>query len=500
MTSHTTSSQEKTNRSKSVLFTHSYFLRFDPKQWKTGQPYAPLGTLYAAGLLREKGFEVALHDVQFAKHPDEILPILQEKEPGYFIIYDDGFNYLTKMCLTNMREAAFKMIAHAKERSCTVIVSSSDATDHFEKYLDAGADFVLLGEAEQSLLELLHSFELNTERIQIPGLAFMQGNAVIKTARRAVMRELDQLPLPAWDLIDIEPYRAMWLRHAGYFSINIGTTRGCPFKCNWCAKPIYGNRYNARSPHHVITELKLVKSLFEFDHIWFCDDIFGLKPGWVNEFAELTQKEGLKFRFKIQSRADLLLQENYVSALARAGCENVWMGAESGSQKILDAMDKGIKVEQIAEATKLLKKHGIRPSFFIQFGYLGETMDDIKKTIRMINDLMPSDIGVSVSYPLPGTGFYEKVKDQLKQKANWTDSDELALMFHNTYQAKFYKQLHRYVHRNYRKQIAIRNIAQLIRKPFKTNWTMIRKAISGIYLVPAVFLEKWKLKQSARLS
>jgi anaerobic magnesium-protoporphyrin IX monomethyl ester cyclase len=496
----TIASPQKSDTKKGVLFTHSYFLRFDPKQWKTGQPYAPLGTLYAASLLRENGYAVSLHDVQFAKDPDEILPVLQEKLPDYFIIYDDGFNYLTKMCLTNMREAAFKMIGYAKQKGCTVIVSSSDATDHFEKYLDAGADYVLIGEAEQSLLDLLHSFEEERDRMQIPGLAFMKDKAVIKTARRAVMRDLDQLPLPAWDLMDMEPYKAMWLRHAGYFSVNIGTTRGCPFKCNWCAKPIYGNRYNARSPQHVIRELKYIQSLFGFDHIWFCDDIFGLKPGWVNEFADLTEKEGMKFRFKIQSRADLLLQENYVTALARAGCENVWMGAESGSQKILDAMDKGITVEQIGQATRLLKKHGIKPSFFIQFGYLGETMEDIKKTIRMINELMPFEIGISVSYPLPGTGFYDKVKDQLKQKANWTDSDELALMFHNTYQAKFYKQLHRYVHRNYRKQVAVRTIYQLIRKPFSSNWTMIKKAVSGIYLVPAVYLAGWKLKQSANLS
>ena len=488
-------------KKRSVLFTHSYFLRFDPKQWKNGQPYAPLGTLYAAAVLREHGYDVSLHDVQFAKGPQDIVPVLESKSPGYFIVYDDGFNYLTKMCLTNMRDAAFKMIGYAKEKGCTVIVSSSDATDHFEKYLSAGADVVLIGEAEQTLLELLQARDADEmDMMRIAGLAFMQGDAVVKTARRAVMRDLDVLPLPAWDLMDMGPYKDMWLRHAGYFSINIGTTRGCPFKCNWCAKPIYGNRYNARSPEHVIKELKLVQNLFGFDHVWFCDDIFGLKPGWVNEFADLIEKERLRFRFKIQSRADLLLQEDYVAALARAGCENVWMGAESGSQKILDAMDKGITVEQIRKATALLKKYGIRPSFFIQFGYLGETMEDIKKTITMINELMPFEIGISVSYPLPGTGFYEKVKDQLRQKANWTDSDELALMFQNTYQARFYKQLHRYVHRNYRKKVALTNISKLVRKPFHSNWSVMKKALSGIYLVPAALLAEWQLKQSAKLS
>src|SRR5687768_12516055 len=205
----------------------------------------------------------------------------------------------------------------------------------------------------------------------------------------------------------------------------MATTRGCPFKCNWCAKPIYGNRYNSRTPAHVVRELKLLKENVGFDHIWFCDDIFGLKPGWVKEFADLVQKENLSFEFKIQARADLLLQEDYVRDLARAGCKNIWMGAESGSQRILDAMDKGITVEQIFKATSLLREYGINPSFFIQFGYPGETREDITRTIDMINRLLPYELGISVSYPLPGTSFYEKVKADLRHKSNWTDSDEL---------------------------------------------------------------------------
>lgn len=479
---------------KNILFTHSYFLRFDPKQWATGQPYAPLGTLYAASVMRENGYAVSFFDVMFANGPEEIIPSLDRK-PGFFVIYDDGFNYLTKMCLTNMRDAAFEMIRMAKERGCVVIVSSSDSTDRYDQYLNAGADFVMMGEAEQTLPELVQALENGIDVTTISGLALRRGNEIMKTMKRSVIRDLDSIPLPAWDLVDISPYRKMWLSHAGYFSVNIGTTRGCPFKCNWCAKPIYGNRYNARSPQNVVGEIKLLKEKFGFDHVWFCDDIFGLKPGWVQEFADLVEKENLRFRFKIQSRADLLVQENYVSALARAGCENVWMGAESGSQKILDAMDKGITIEQIRQATHLLKQHKIRPSFFIQFGYLGETREDIELTIQLIRELLPSEIGVSVSYPLPGTGFYEKVKEQLRVKSNWTDSDELALMFRNTYQPAFYKQLHRYVHRNYRKQMAFENFSYMVKQPLKITWPVFKKALSGLYLIPSVYFSGIKLKQ-----
>ncbi len=479
---------------KKILFSHSYFLRFDPKQWATAQPYAPLGTLYAAALMRKHGYDVSLFDTMFVKSADAIIGEIEYRQPDFFVVYDDGFNYLTKMCLTNMRDAAFRMIKLAKQRGCTVIVSSSDSTDHYAQYLNNGADFILIGEAEMTLLELLNALNHQQPVDRIPGLAFKKNDAVIKTIPRSVLRDLDELPFPAWDIADLEPYRQMWKKSTGYFSLNMGTTRGCPFKCNWCAKPIYGNRYNSRSPQNVVAELKMLKARYQFDHIWFCDDIFGLKPGWVNEFANLVESEQLHFKFKIQSRADLLVQENYIQSLARAGCDNAWMGAESGSQKILDAMDKGTTVQQIYEATGMLKKHGIRPSFFIQFGYLGETKEDIEKTIHLINELLPSEIGISVSYPLPGTKFFEKVKGELVKKSNWTDSDELKLMFKNTYPAAFYKQLHRYVHKNYRKHLAINKIKRLLKNPEELTLRNIKKAASAAYYLPATFFARKKLE------
>ena len=481
---------------KRVLFSHSYFLRFDPKQWEIGQPFAPLGTLYAAALLRESGYQVALFDTMFETSAEAVKIPLDTHQPDYFVIYDDGFNYLTKMCLTNMREAAFRMSQLAKEKGCTVIVSSSDSTDHFKKYLSEGADFVLLGEAEHTLLELTKALDNGaTDFTGIPGIAFRQNDQVVQTMKRPVMKDLDAMPFPAWDLVDIEPYRQSWLRSTGYFSMNMGTTRGCPFKCNWCAKPIYGNRYNSRSPENVVEELKYLKKTFGFDHIWFCDDIFGLKPGWVHRFADLVEKEQLHFKFKIQCRADLLLQENYIRDLARAGCDNIWMGAESGSQKILDAMDKGITVEQIYQATALLKKVGIKPSLFIQFGYLGETKEDIDKTIRMIRDLLPYEIGISVSYPLPGTLFYEKVKADLQEKTNWTDSDELQLMFRNTYPPEFYKKLHRYVHHEFRKEQGWAVIRKAMKNPFAIKPAEFRKAASACWHMPKLMIERMQLKK-----
>ena len=449
-----------------VLFTHSYFLKFDSKQWQQMQPFAPLGTLYAAAVLQKHDIDVALHDVMFADTPGSLHPRLSDFDPQVLVIYDDGFNYLTKMCLTNMRDAALAMADMGKEHGCTVIVCSSDATDHLKLYLDGGADYIILGEGEQTLLELILNIRDNKGSFnEIAGIAYKGSNgATIRTIPRKVMHDLDQLPLPAWDLMDMDKYKNAWQGSAGYFSINVSTTRGCPFKCNWCAKPIYGNRYNARSPERVVDELLWLREQYSFDHVWFCDDIFGLKPGWIARFSELVTEHKLKFRFKIQSRADLLLKDEQIAPLAAAGCETVWIGAESGSQKILDAMDKGITTGQIGEAALLLKKHSIRVAFFLQFGYLGETREDINLTMEMLGRLMPDDIGISVAYPLPGTKFYDKVGEQLQQKANWTDSDDLALMFRNTFDARFYKVLHKYVHAYFRKLKAANNVGFSFKK------------------------------------
>jgi len=436
-----------------ILLTHSYFLKFDPKQWKAQKPYPPLGTLYAASVLKKNNFDVAFHDVMFDESTNDIKDFFQKHQPKLFVIYDDGFNYLTKMCLTNMREAAFEMAKIAKQNKCMVIISSSDSTDHTEEYFQNGFDFIIVGEAEQTLAELTRNLlNKNGELNSINGLRYVENNKIISTKKRENIRDLDSISFPAWDMVDMNNYKKRWLKSSGYFSLNMATTRGCPFKCNWCAKPIYGNQYHSRSPENVVEELKILKEKLQFDHIWFCDDIFGLKPGWINKFSELVSKNNLQLKFKVQCRADLLLDDENISALAFAGCDEVWIGAESGSQKTLDMMDKGINIKQIYEATKLLKKHKIKPCFFLQFGYTGETKSDIDSTLKMLFELMPHDIGISVSYPLPGTKFYDSVKENLKEKTNWTDSDDLAMMFESQYPQDFYKKLQKYVHKKFRQK------------------------------------------------
>lgn len=469
-----------------VFVTHSYFYRLDSKQWHTHQPYPPLGTLQAAAVLRNE-FDVQFFDTGLSEGPRAILPALERFQPKYVVIYDDGFNYLTKMCLTVMRDAALQMARECRERGATVILSSSDAADHYALYLENSVDFVIRGEGEVTLQELLRTLEQGSDVERVAGIAFRKKNETVVTPQRPVLRDLDTLPMPAWDLLDVKPYRKIWMKHQGYFSLNLATTRGCPFKCNWCAKPIYGNRYHSRSPERVVAEIEYLISRFQVDHFWMSDDIFGLKPGWVETFARLVQERKLSFRYKIQSRADLLTDEATLDGLARSGAETIWIGAESGSQKILDAMEKGTTVKQIADATRQLKARGMRVGYFLQFGYLGETQADINSTLKMVLTNLPDEIGISVSYPLPGTRFYDIVREQLKEKQNWTDSDDLAMMYRATYAPPYYKLLHRYVHSRYRIR---RGWANLKNKKFE-----LRPLASMIYHLPVSLFQSWKLSR-----
>lgn len=447
-----------------------------------------MGTLWAASVMREEGYSVALHDTNFAFGAEDIIPKLEKEKPRFLVIYDDGFNFLTKMCLTKMREAAFDMAKLGKKIGCKVIVCSSDSTDHTDKYLAEGADFVLLGEGEMTLKELILSLEKGTDNYEtITGLTYLHNGERQTTGRRPVIRQLDDLPDPAWDLVDFSPYQEFWQRAHGYFSLNLATTRGCPYKCNWCAKPIYGNRYNVRSPKRVIQEIQWLQEKTGVKYFWMSDDIFGLKPAWVQEFNELIQKEGLQFRYKIQSRVDLMLEDNQISHLADSGLETVWVGAESGSQSILDAMDKGTKLEQIFQATHQLKQHGIKVAFFLQFGYLGETAEDIKKTIRLVKDALPDEIGVSVSYPLPGTKFYDKVKADLGLKQNWEDSDDLDLMFENTYSSEYYRRLQRFIHKVHRRQLGW----NFLKKNVFTPWRLRAYQWKRILAMPIHLVTGW---------
>ena len=491
-----------------VLFGQAYFLRFDPKLWEARQPYAPLGALYAAAYVRERGYRVALFDAMLAASEAEWADALDRHRPRVAVIYEDNFNYLSKMCLLRMRQAALTMIDAARERGIITIVAGADATDHPVTYLDRGAKVVVTGEGELTLVEVLDTLSGawgsdragGSERLKaVDGLCLRdEDGRVVQTRPRTIIRQLDSLPFPAWDLVDVERYRSTWRSHHGYFSMNLVTTRGCPYHCNWCAKPIYGQRYTARSPEHVVDEMAWLKRTFRPDHLWIADDIFGLKPGWIERFAALVQARDATTPFKCLLRADQVTAQ-VARALGEADCQTAWIGAESGSQRILDAMEKGTRVEQIAEATRLLHGAGVEVGFFLQFGYPGETREDIDRTLEMVRVCAPDDIGVSVSYPLPGTTFYQRVQAQLGQKQNWVDSSDLAMMYHATYVPDFYRALHALVHAEFRARKAKSLVGRAAARPWTLGRRLARAAANLAYQGAKVSVLQRRLSRLARL-
>jgi anaerobic magnesium-protoporphyrin IX monomethyl ester cyclase len=418
-----------------VLLTHSNHVFSDAKQTGKMQPYAPLQTILAAAVLRQHGIHATLFDPAFEPPLPGFRNALKAA-PHLVAVCEDDFNFLSKMCLAHNRNLAFAMAGAAAAAGVSIVAHGHDASAHPREYLNAGFSAVLIGEVEETLLELAKG----KPREHIAGLAYFEAGTLRKNPARPLQTDLDALPFPAWDLVDVESYRRAWTAAHGYFSINIASSRGCPFRCNWCSRPIHGNSYHVRSPRSVASEMLWLRRAFRPDHVWFADDIFALSARWTSEFAGEVDRSGAHVPFKMQSRCDLMTRGT-VDALRRAGATEVWMGAESGSQQILDAMEKGIRVEEIYAARENLRRHGIRACFFLQFGYPGEEWEQIMQTVRMVRETAPDDIGVSVSYPLPGTRFHQIVGAQMGAKSNWNDSADLTMMFQGAYSTGFYRAL-----------------------------------------------------------
>jgi anaerobic magnesium-protoporphyrin IX monomethyl ester cyclase len=433
----------------SILVAHSYFLRFDDKQRRRAKPYPPLATLQVAALLRGGGHGIALFDAMLADGIDDYEAKLATERPQVVVLYEDNYNFLSKMCLGKMRRACCEMIARAKRSGARVIAGGSDASDAPGEYLQAGADAVLRGEGLPALVALVSRLDADAALPVEQLLAGIRGVAAAvdgSASGPAVPLPAPELPRRlAWDLVDVERYRSVWREAHGYFSLNMAASRGCSFRCNWCAKPIWGNRYLQRSPVDTADEMLHMKRRYAPDHIWFADDIFGFRSDWVTAFAAALDSGGGGVPFTVQMRADLV-SARMACALREAGCREVWIGAESGSQKILDAMNKGTRVAEIVAARALLGVERIRVGFFLQLGYPGEDFTDILATRELVEGARPDDVGVSVAYPLPGTKFFELVKTQLGDKKNWHDSGDLDMMFSGTYRSDFYRMVRDLLH------------------------------------------------------
>lgn len=408
-----------------VLVASNDQLALNPHEAAVGKPYPPLGALVIAANLRRAGHEVAVHDPMFEPAGRGLAALgeaMDAHRPEIVVIAADDHAVHQKMCLGVLREAALAMIRAARARGAGVVVAGPDASTWPDAYGDATA--VVVGDAAAVLVDWVAGKD---------GLVGVHG-AHGAGGRVPLIEDLDSLPDPAWDAIRLENYKSWWIRRHGRWELNVWTARGCPYRCNWCAKPTWGRSYHVRSAARVAAEIARLRREHGVDRIWFTDDIFALRPSWLRALRAALAEP---VPYRCLSRADLMKDPAYTADLAATGCDEVWMGAESGSDRVLSAMDKDGTVAEVEAATALLRQHGIRACFFLQLGYPGETLDDVRATLAMVRRLRPDEIGVSVSYPHPGTAFYERVSASLKDRS-WAVSMDNKPLFEAPYAEPFY--------------------------------------------------------------
>ena len=394
-----------------LLLTHGYFLQEDPKEVEIRKPYPPLGILYLASHLRAKGFAVDVHDSTFSNF-EELAERLEAAPPATLGIY--------ATLLT--RPSVVRIIRRAKLLGWRIIVGGPEPANYAQQYLDNGADLVVEGEGETTLEELLSGADPgNTPGIHLRG---DDGQAVF-TGPREQLADLDAQPWPARELIDVQQYLATWRKSHGHGSLNVITARGCPYRCRWCSHSTFGMTHRRRSPAGVADEVACIIEHVGPERLWFADDVFTIHPGWIQSYLQEVDRLRLHIPFECITRADRL-DERTADALAQLGAFRVWIGSESGSQRILDAMERGVKAEQVRHAVTLLQSRGIETGMFLMWGYEGEQLEDIEATIAHLEDCLPDVFFTTISYPIKGTPYFDEIADTLDADEPWetrTDRD-----------------------------------------------------------------------------
>ncbi|WP_394747366.1 B12-binding domain-containing radical SAM protein [Spongiimicrobium salis] len=448
----------------SIVLTHAYYLAEDEKEQKIMKPYPPLGLLYISGYLNERNVENHVFDTTFYKKAEQ-LAFIAEKQPDLVAIYT---NLMTKV-------EVIKLIKEFKDNARyghpKIVLGGPDLTYNLENYLNAGAHYLVIGEGEQTLHELHTAITEKTDVSAVNGLAYLVDGLLTKTAPRTKMKDLSQLPLPNRDAIPMEKYLDTWKTHHGQSSMTISTQRGCPYTCKWCSTAVYGQSYRRRPAHLVVEELTMLKHKYNPDAIWFVDDVFTVSHKWIKSFHEEVLKNDIIVPFECITRAERLNDE-ILQLLKEAGCYRIWIGAESGSQKIIDAMDRRVDVDVVKSAIQKTNALGIETGTFIMVGYPGEDEQDISETITYLKAANPTHFTITVAYPIKGTSLYNEIEDKITVQPNWETSTDREIDFTRTYPRKFYNHAVRKIVNevNYsREKQRDKNLKKMIRYKLKST-------------------------------
>lgn len=413
----------------SILFTHAYYLSDDPKEQKIMKPYPPLGLLYVSAYLKSKNIANDVFDTTFTSQKAQ-LDFILEKQPKIICIYT---NLMTKVEVIRL----IRILKTEAFNLPKIVLGGPDVTYNVENYLKAGADFLVIGEGEETTFELYNAIRDNSDFHAVNGIAFFENDSVIQTNPRTKFRELDELPLPNREAINMYNYLETWKKNHGESSMTISTQRGCPYTCKWCSTAVYGQSYRRRPAHQVAAEMKMLKEQYNPDAIWFVDDVFTISHKWLTAFHEEVVKQKAQIRFECITRAERLNDE-ILKLLKEAGCFRIWIGAESGSQEIIDAMDRRVDVNHVKKIIQDTNAMGIETGTFIMLGYPGETEKNIDETIQYLKEAKPTHYTITVAYPIKGTSLYNEIEDKITAQPNWEQSTDREIDFKRTYSRKYY--------------------------------------------------------------
>jgi radical SAM superfamily enzyme YgiQ (UPF0313 family) len=412
-----------------LLLTHGYFLAEDPKERRIMKPYPPLGILYLSSHLRRLGFDVEIYDSTFGS-PAELLKLLDTERPAVLGVYA---NLLT-------RSQVVSIVQHAKQRGWLVVLGGPEPSNYAAEYLDAGADVIVRGEGELAMAALLTRREAGGALSEdLPSLIYRAADgSLVHTEPAPLIEDLDAQPWPDRERIDIQRYVRTWRQHHGRGSLSVITARGCPYHCRWCSHSVYGKTHRRRSAISVVDEVEHLLSRYQPDMLWMADDVFTIHHGWLFTYSGEMARRGLKVPFECITRADRV-NERVAAALAELGCLRVWIGSESGSQRILDAMERGVTVEQVQRAVELCRSVGIETGMFIMWGYEGEEMEDVEATIAHVKKCSPEVCLTTVSYPIQGTPYYDEIRSRLVNIGAWRDSTDRDIAVRERHSRRFYQ-------------------------------------------------------------
>ena len=454
--------------------THAYFLNEDKLELQIMKVYVPLGILYISAYLEKNDFENEVFDTTFSSFELQIKKIIEDK-PDILAIYT---NLMTKL---NVLRLIKEVKQNPSLSNTRIILGGPEVRHHAKNFLEHGADVIVIGEGEETMLELVKALQnKQTDLSGIDGIAY-NNNEIIFTKERTLI-DINTLPFPNLSKVNFSQYLNAWKNHHGHSMMTVNTMRGCPYTCKWCSKAVYKESYRRRSPELVAEELSMIKDTYNPDMIWFVDDVFTIHHRWLKEFTNEVKKRDVLIPYEIISRPDRL-DEQAIKLLRESGCFRIWIGAESGSQKIIDAMDRRINVIQTRKIIKQVKQYGIQAGTFIMLGYPGETKDDIKQTIEHLVDSNPDLYTITIAYPIKGTILYSEVESKFIKQNEWKNTTDRDIDFTRLYSRSFYEHAIKWVQNEVSLQTKNKNIFIKIFqkiKSFKYQTQMLIESLKNI--------------------